>query len=238
MNASNSESGRKSWLLRLSAGLFRVVTRLLLILLFIGGGLAIGGFFRFASNVTEIEPASDPPKTAAIVALTGGSSRIARGVELLAEGRGARLLISGANPAASDQAIRNVNRSSKALFDCCVDIGREARDTIGNAMETKAWASQKGYESLLLVTSAYHMPRALLEFRREMPNVTFVPDPVLPPGLQKADWWHEGDNLRLVISEYLKYLGAVLRGYLQPSAFSTLRASLTGSAPEMPKTGN
>lgn len=226
----NAEKPGRSWPLGLLVGLFKLSTRLLLIALFIGGGLVIGGFFRFASDVTEIRRDENPPATDAIVALTGGSSRIAHGIELLAQKRGRRLLISGANPTASDRAIRNANQSSKALFDCCVDVGRAARDTIGNARETKSWAAEKDYKRLILVTSTYHMPRALLEFRREMPQVLFVAEPVLPPGLAGEDWWQDSENLRLVLSEYVKYLGAVLRGYLGPSSFSRLRESLTGQA--------
>jgi len=87
----------------------------------------------------------------AIVALTGGEGRVATGVALLADGHGERLLISGGNPEVTMDAIRAAAGAPPALFDCCVDIGLEAANTVGNADETARWAAGHGYQRLVIV---------------------------------------------------------------------------------------
>ena len=43
--------------------------------------------------------------------------------------------------------------------------------TRGNAAETAEWARAHQVRSLIVVTSAYHMPRALAELGRDLPDV-------------------------------------------------------------------
>ena len=100
-----------------------------------------------------------------IVALTGGASRIADAIELLASGRGQRLLISGANPATNSQEISRLNPEFRRWVRCCVDFDRSV-NTLGNAIEIKRWTENRGFRSLIVVTSNYHMPRALAEISR------------------------------------------------------------------------
>lgn len=124
----------------------------------------IGGFLYFAETVAALEAPSDP-KADAIVVLTGGYQRIDRAIGLLKQGAGQRLLISGVNPATSGNQIRKLTQSSSALFECCVDMGYEAVDTIGNANETARWISDHQFRRVLVVTNNYHMPRSLLELK-------------------------------------------------------------------------
>ena len=109
-----------------------------------------------------------------IVVLTGGASRIADAIELLAAGRGRRLLISGVNrvdqrAARSRASIPN----SRAMVRCCVDFDRSL-NTLGNAIETRRWAQARGFRSLIVVTSNYHMPRAMTEIAHQLPDVTLI----------------------------------------------------------------
>ncbi len=138
-----------------------------------------------------------------IVALTGGTARIDSALALLAEGRARRLLITGVHPQTSQRQLVQLTGAAPALFECCIDIDRSARNTRGNAAETKQWAAANGVRRLLVVTSDYHMPRALLEFARRMPEVTLLPHPVASPETGPAAW-------RLWLSEYAKYLLALV----------------------------
>jgi uncharacterized SAM-binding protein YcdF (DUF218 family) len=152
-----------------------------------------------------------------IVALTGGASRIADAIELLASGRGKRLLISGANRATNSNEISRLNPEYERWVRCCVDIDRSL-NTLGNAIETRRWAESRGFRSLIVVTSNYHMPRALAEIAHQLPGVALVPFPVVTDRQRAEPWWTGGTTARLMLSEYVKYIFARLRMGLNPSA--------------------
>lgn len=214
---------------RFLAWVFRTVMKLALVLIFLTGGLFIGGFLQFTSKVSNYSMPINVPPAQGIVVLTGGSARIAQALDLLAEQKGERLLISGVNPGTRKQDLRAINPSHEALFGCCVDLERVAEDTIGNAVETRKWMEAKNYDTLILVTSGYHMPRSLLEFRRQMPNIEITAYPVTFEKLNHDDWWKNSETLRFMLSEYSKYVGAWSRDYFNPETLSALRATAFGS---------
>ena len=172
------------------------------------------GFLVFAHQISTMEP--DPAAAAdAAVALTGGSERIDEAVRLLAEGRAHRLLISGVHPRTSARTIARLSGAAPSLVDCCIDLDHRALDTAGNADETARWLRVRGYDSLIVVTSAYHMPRSLAEFRRVMPAADLVPYPVVVDSLRLDRWWQNPATAKLLFAEYLKYIAARLRVVLE-----------------------
>jgi uncharacterized SAM-binding protein YcdF (DUF218 family) len=174
------------------------------------------GFLWFIWRV----PANEIPldrNADGIVALTGGASRIADAIELLASGRGKRLLISGANRATNSTEISRLNPEFERWVRCCVDIDRSL-NTLGNAIETRRWAESRGFRSLIVVTSNYHMPRALAEIAHQLPGVALVPFPVVTDRQRADPWWTGGATARLMLSEYVKYIFARLRMGLSPTA--------------------
>lgn len=207
-------------------GLLRLSVKLALVVGFVAGGLFIGGFFQFANTVTKSEPEADIEVADGIVVLTGGSTRIEHALDLLADRKGKRLLISGVNPTTRIVDLKSINPIHEQLFDCCVDVEHKAVDTVGNAVETQRWNGGHQYGSLILVTSGYHMPRSLLEFRRQMPDIAINPYPVPLDTINRNGWWRDHETLRFMLSEYVKYVGAFARGYLKAETFSALRASL------------
>ncbi len=146
-----------------------------------------------------------------IVVLTGGTSRVTDALELLAAGRGKRLLITGVNPGTTTADIARQVTGYDRFLGCCVDLDYSAINTLGNAVETRRWAIDRGFRSLIIVTSAYHMPRALAEISHQLPDVTLVPFPVVSDRLRVEPWWSNGTTTRLVLSEYIKYLFAHVR---------------------------
>lgn len=168
------------------------------------------GFWNFAERVRA--EAEEPPQAQAIVALTGGSlERLTTGVRLLEERKGERLLISGVNRIVTDQELLgealNVNPD---LANCCIDLGRTAEDTLGNAAETAAWARQHRYRSIILVTDDYHMPRSLTELELAMPEAEIHPYPVRTRWTDPALWRSDLTAAGRLGGEYVKYL--VIRG--------------------------
>ena len=150
-------------------------------------------------------------KADGIVALTGGPDRITEAVELLAAGRGKRMLITGVNPATRmEEIVRQLPRY-ESQFNCCVDLDRSALNTIGNAVEAKRWAQERGFKSLVVVTSRIHMPRALAELEHQLPDVTLIPYPVITERQRAEPWWTNYASTRALVFEYLKYLAAGLR---------------------------
>ena len=120
---------------------------------------------------------------------------------LLAGGYGKRLLISGVHPT---NAVSDISRSlpdnQSLLLRCCVDLDRSAVNTRSNAAETRRWARERGFKSLIVVTSNYHMPRAIVELSHAMPDVTLIPFAVVGDRWRDEPWWTSGATLRLLLS--------------------------------------
>lgn len=171
----------------------------------------LGGFVWFAATLPT---AAEVPEqhTDAIVVLTGGDARIAEGLRLLAEGRAEKLLVSGVNPAVTVAELLALAPDVPPDLAGRVVLGYAAGDTEGNAAEAAAWMREEGYDTLRLVTAAYHMPRSLLEFQRALPGMTIFAHPVFPPGVRQDSWWDDSASASLLLGEYLKYLAALASG--------------------------
>jgi uncharacterized SAM-binding protein YcdF (DUF218 family) len=165
------------------------------------------GFWGFARSVQQAAPPDPFPEADAIVALTGGSTdRLTTAMTLLGGGHGRRLLISGVNPKVTDKEMAALLHGGDKLFKCCVDVGRRAEDTLGNAAETAAWAKRNGFETLIVVTDNYHMPRSLAELRIAMPRMKLVPYPVKARISRAPVWQNDLGAAARLAGEYTKYL--------------------------------
>ena len=170
----------------------------------------LAGFAWFASQLHSEE--SKPPRHAdGIVVLTGGASRVADALDLLSQGYGKRLLISGVHPSNGISDILRAQPESQALLKCCVDLDRSAVNTRSNATETRRWVKERGFHSLIVVTSNYHMPRAMVELTHAMPDIDLIFYPVVSEAWRGESWWNNPAGVRLVALEYVKYLVAQVR---------------------------
>ena len=136
--------------------------------------------------------------------------RIGDAIDLLAQGYAKRLLISGVNEKTSREEISRLNPGQRRLFDCCVDLDYRARNTIGNAIETRRWAERNHFAALIVVTSNYHMPRTLVELNHALPNMQKIPYPVAAT-IDPHEWWHNPSTARVLFSEYVKFIAVWLR---------------------------
>jgi uncharacterized SAM-binding protein YcdF (DUF218 family) len=193
----------------------RAVIVAVLAVVFVGAAI---GFVGFLSQLrgAEIRPDRNAD---GIVVLTGGSSRVSDAMELLAGGYGKRLLISGVHPtnAASDISRSlpdNAPPDNQMLLNCCVDLDRSAVNTRSNAAETRRWAHDRGFKSLIVVTSNYHMPRAIVELSHAMPDIALIPFAVVGDKWRDEPWWTSGATVRLLLSEYVKFVAAEARVWL------------------------
>ena len=166
--------------------------------------LATIDFIIFRSSVAQMDR-GQALSGDAIVALTGGSGlRIEEGMRRLEAGEGDRLLISGVNPSVSLEDVAARTGGAQALYDCCVELGYQATTTRGNAREVADWADASGFETLILVTSDYHLPRARLLLESAAPGVTFLPAPArtkIDPDETFGDW----RSFRGMVTEWAKW---------------------------------
>jgi uncharacterized SAM-binding protein YcdF (DUF218 family) len=168
------------------------------------------GFVGFISQLRGAE--TQPERKAdGIVVLTGGSSRVSDAMELLAGGYGRRLLISGVHPTNAAIDISRSLPDNQSLLTCCVDLDYSAVNTRSNAAETRRWARERGFKSLIVVTSNYHMPRAIVELSHAMPDIALIPFAVVGDKWRDEPWWTSGATVRLLLSEYVKYVAAEVR---------------------------
>ncbi len=188
----------------------RSIGVLIAALLLIGSGFFFGGFFRFVDIVVGYKTPS-PLAADGIVVLTGGAERIAGAIELMTAGKARRLLISGVHPDTSAARLGRVVEAEPDMMACCVDLDSRAANTIGNALETAKWARRNRFLSLIVVTSAYHMPRSMLELSHAMPDIRLIPYAVTRPGLTLGSWSEDRGMILLLLQEYLKYTATRLR---------------------------
>ena len=173
--------------------------------------LMAAGFIGFANSL-EREERPLEIEAESVVALTGGSDRVFEAAGLLARRQAHRLLITGVNPMTHGAALERILPISRELFECCVDLGYQAQDTEGNARETRDWMQRRALRGpLIVVTSNYHMPRALLELQAALPGVELHPYPVVSEHVRVESYLEDRRVLRLLLREYFKYLRALGR---------------------------
>jgi len=211
--------------------------RIFLIILILSAAW-VAGLLAFANRVANSTPPPDPPEADAIVALTGASTiRLEAAEALLEEGLGRRLLISGVNREATRKQVRatlvtGAGTAARRTFDCCVDLGFKAENTLGNARETAPWVARHHYHTLIVVTADYHMPRALLELKAAMPGVALYPFPVATEAVDARRWWASPGDARRMVLEYCKYgVIRVRNGLLSLSPSHRRRVAPPASAP-------
>jgi len=164
----------------------------------------LAGFGVFLGYVAMEKPQEPSGHTDALIVPTGGSNRIHTGLDLLSGGMSGHLLISGVGREVSLEDIRKIWRPGEKALPCCITLGHDALNTKGNAEEVKNWMEQNHYHSLRLVTSNYHMPRTLIEFRRAMPEMTMILHPV--KSVSKINF------IQVAFGEYNKTLLTLVRG--------------------------
>ena len=201
--------------------------RALIYLAAAASSLLVLGFILFAATATR-RVAGAARAADGIVVLTGGSEgRIDAGVTLLRQGLAKRLLISGVNrKLRPDELLAHLDPP----IPCCIDLGYEAMDTVGNAAEASQWAARHRFKRLIVVTSSYHMPRSLNELALAMPSVELLPHPVRPRILAEGPWWLHAGATRMLLGEYLKLLPSYAKLALT-RVLGPLTASSVAGAP-------
>lgn len=177
--------------------LFPFILGTMLIIVYL---LGFSAFVLYSLYPPQITPSNSQSQTA--IVLTGGENRISEGVSLLNNKSVQRVFVSGVG---KDVGLDDIFPKSYQSLLCCVTLGYEAKDTIGNMHESFSWLKKhKEIKSFYLITSSYHMPRAYHLFSRHPHAKDFVIHPYavkmerLSPDME--EFWH------LTFKEYNKLL--------------------------------
>ncbi|WP_416897584.1 MAG: YdcF family protein [Minwuia sp.] len=184
------------------------VIRLFLLL----SALWCGGFLAFAERVADTPPAPAPADGIAV--LTGSAGRITAGLELLKQRPSAKMLITGVGDGTAREELAEAFPGESALFDCCIELDRQAKDTVGNAEQTALWVRRNKLGSVIVVTSASHMPRSIVEMRRHMDGIRLERLPTRAGEDNPQGWWQSIGALQRIIVEFNKYIFSLVRARL------------------------
>lgn len=169
--------------------------------------------FSLVIQKTTEESFLENKKFEALIVLTGGQNRIDTALTLFEAGFSDRLFISGVTQPQSLQQKIDANENLRGRQECCIVLDEIAADTIGNATESKKWLDANDIHSILLVTSNYHMPRSLLEFKKQNPDLVITPYAIEATNVPLDRWWQRDGTRRLIFSEYNKFLFSAAKYY-------------------------
>lgn len=190
----------------------RIILRTLVILVTLGLLAAGWDFSRFVARADRAVTPDPPMNADAVSALTGkADARIITAIQL-ADSLDLPLLISGVNIDTTPADIARISNVPIKQVDCCVTLGKAAATTEGNGAEVADWARRKKVKRIIVVTSEYHMDRALLELQRAMPEGTFIPHAVMSTKVRPGDWYKDVATAKVLLEEWFKFRLAGLRG--------------------------
>ncbi|MDR2068192.1 MAG: YdcF family protein [Holosporaceae bacterium] len=106
-----------------------------------------------------------------IVVLTGGRNRIAHALRSVNNSRKSNIFISGVYEKTSIEDILGHAKINGAH----VILGKEAKNTEGNAAEIISWVKSNGIDEILLITSDYHMYRSIVELKHVSGKLKIYP---------------------------------------------------------------
>lgn len=164
--------------------------------------LWVGGFVWFMLYVMNYDT-DFTTKTEAVVVFTGGSARVAEGFRILNLGLADQLFISGVSPEVTLQELLHHHQQENIYR---VEIGKQATNTVENAIEVQNWIGKRHVQSIRLVTAHYHILRSLIECQSRMPQLIIIPHPITPLAMQQNGWWSNPELGYRVLLEYNKFL--------------------------------
>ena len=174
------------------------------------------GLYNFKKNILSFTKYNKESPN--IVILTGGTNRIKDGLNIVKDFKKSKkhnykILVSGTGTGFTKKSLKiklgpNFNAH---LIQCCIDLDNVSQNTFTTASETLKWTNKNNIKEFILITSNYHMPRALLEFKNVMPNLKIHTYAITPKKHDIENWFGSYQTFGLVFTEYCKHILASLR---------------------------
>jgi len=173
--------------------------------------------FKFKETILSFKKYNNT-ESSNIVILTGGTNRIKDGLKIIKGFNKSRkinfkILVSGTGKGFTKKILMNQIEPNfnPDLIECCIDLDSVSKNTFTNAIETSKWAHENNIKEFILITSNYHMPRAILEFKNIMPNKKIYTFPIKPKKHNIKNWLDSYQTFNLIFKEFCKYIFASLR---------------------------
>ncbi len=197
--------------------MIKFIFKALALAFIICSSVVFAGYLIYCSAILIWSPPNTLDNHDAIIVLTGSKGRIETGFELLIDNHAPKMLISGVlNQVSRDELIQN-NAENLTLDQlkiiqnhCCIALDYTADTTETNAIESAQWITDNDIKSIILVTSASHMPRAYLLFHRILDDTIKIT--TYPYQTQRRfdlvmsqEFWHYAAR------EYIKFGGNLIR---------------------------
>lgn len=151
--------------------------------------------FGFLAFAVSLPGPAEEVKTDAVIVLTGGPGRIARGLEVVQTDLAQEMFVSGVDPEVKPGEFAAEFEVPSRTMKCCVTLGYLAVDTRSNAGEVAQWMKDKGFTSARLVTTDWHMARALSELEDTLPPGTTIVQDAVPSHPRLATLFLEYNKL-------------------------------------------
>jgi len=197
-------------LVRIFKTLFIFIITSIFILFFIG-------LYNFKKNILSFTKYNEK-ENPNIVILTGGANRIKDGLKIIKDFKKSKqnnykILVSGTGVGFTKNSLKNKlgPNFNSHLIQCCIDLDNVSQNTFTNASETLKWTNKNNIKEFILITSNYHMPRALLEFKNVMPNLKIHTYAITPKKHDIENWFSSYQTFGLIFTEYCKHIVASLR---------------------------
>lgn len=186
----------------------------IIILIIIGIGANLGSFLIINDELYKAD---------AIVVFSGDNGpRTEKGVELLKEGLGEYLILSGGivyDDVTMAELMKN-HAMKLGVPEEKILIDDKALTTHENAEFTKKIIEENNFKSVIVLTSEYHSRRSKLAMKKVLENTLVDGEKIevmVAHSTEKkftTKWWTSGNSILILISEYLKLMGYWLKGYI------------------------
>ena len=195
--------------------IFKVFFLLIFIIIFI---YFCTGLLKYKEQVQSLTEYSIK-EAENVVILTGGSNRIKEGLKLIKNfsklgSMNIDILISGTGKGFTKLNVNKLlskNDPLNIFIECCLELDNKSQNTRSNAIEILKWVNKNSIKQLILITSNYHMPRAVLEFKNKIPNLKIIKYPITPEKYNINNRIYSYETFSLILLEYCKFLIAKSR---------------------------
>jgi uncharacterized SAM-binding protein YcdF (DUF218 family) len=177
--------------------------------------VSVGAALGFVAPGFLLQGPTEPLVVSDAIIVISGDEALARyrdGVRLYRAGWAQKLVFSGAawDGGSSNAEVMRTLAVSDGVPASAILVDPHGDDTYGNAVHTRTLMLEHGLKSAILVTSPYHLQRAVMTFRGVYngTDITVIGRAAPDGEWRKTNWWLRPETRALTVRE-LEKLGYV-----------------------------